>query len=127
MTDSPCVLLQRTTAKEQCRRLIAAELPTAFIEEHGAVVIENHLNMIKPFNGAPRVAPAALTLLLNSNVVDQIFRCINGSVAVSAYELGALPLPPPEDMKKIEHLMKKRATREALERAVDRLYIDGTG
>ena len=84
MTDFPCVLLQRTTAKEQCRRLIAAELPPAFIEEHGAVVIENHLNMIKPRNGAPQVAPAALAALLNSGVVDQVFRCINGSVAVSA-------------------------------------------
>ena len=125
VTDSPCVLLQRTTAKEQCRRLIAAELPTAFIEEHGAVVIENHLNMIKPLNGTPRVAPAALAVLLNSNVVDQVFRCINGSVAVSAYELGALPLPAPADTKKIERLMKKRAKRETLERAVERLYING--
>ena len=125
VTDFPCVLLKRTTAKEQYRRLIAAELPTAFIEQHGAVVIENHLNMIKPLNGAPRVAPAALAVLLNSNVVDQVFRCINGSVAVSAYELGALPLPAPEDMNKIERLMKKRATRETLERAVQRLYING--
>ena len=57
VTDVPCVLLQRTTAKEQCRRLIAAELPAAFIEEHGAVVVENHLNMIKPLNGTPQVAP----------------------------------------------------------------------
>ena len=127
VTEFPCVLLQRTTAKEQSRRLIAAELPTAFIEKHGAVVIENHLNMIKPLNGAPRVAPAALAVLLNSNVVDQVFRCINGSVAVSAYELGALPLPPPGDIKRIEHLVKKRATRETLERAVERLYSNGTG
>ena len=127
VTDFPCVLLQRTTAKEQRRRLIAAELPAAFIEKHGAVVIENHVNMIKPLNGAPRVAPAALAVLLNSNVVDQVFRCINGSVAVSAYELGALPLPPPGDIKKIERLMKKRATRETLERAVEHLYISGTG
>ena len=126
VTDSPCVLLQRTTAKEQCRRLIAAELPTAFIEEHGAVVIENHLNMIKPLNGAPRVGLAALATLLNSNVVDQVFRCINGSVAVSAYELGALPLPAPKDMNNIERLMKKRATRETLEHAVERLYTNGT-
>ena len=43
VTDFPCILLQRTTAKEQCRRLIAAELPASFIEEHGAVVVENHL------------------------------------------------------------------------------------
>ena len=127
VTDVPCVLLQRTTAKEQCRRLIAAELPAAFIEEHGAVVVENHLNMIKPLNGAPRVSPAALAVLLNSGVVDQVFRCINGSVAVSAYELEALPLPPPEDVKEIERLVKMQAKRETLERAVERLYINGAG
>jgi len=121
------VLLQRTTAKEQSRRLVAAELPAAFIEEHGAVVVENHLNMIKPLNGAPRVAPTALAVLLNSDVVDQVFRCINGSVAVSAYELEALPLPPPEDVKEIERLVKRRASRETLEGAVERLYINGVG
>ena len=125
VTDFPCVLLQRTTAKEQSRRLIAAELPAAFIKEHGAVVVENHLNMIKPLNGAPRVALAALAVLLNSDVVDQVFRCINGSVAVSAYELEALPLPPPEDVKEIERLVKRRASRETLECAVDRLYVNG--
>ena len=127
VTDVPCVLLQRTTAKEQCRRLIAAELPAGFIEEHGAVVVENHLNMIKPLNGAPRVAPAALAVLLNSGVVDQVFRCINGSVAVSAYELEALPLPPPEEVEEIERLVKRQATRETLECAVERLYGNGTG
>lgn len=127
VTDFPCVLLQRTTAKEQCRRLIAAELPASFIEKHGAVVVENHLNMIKPLNGAPKVAPAALAVLLNSEVVDQVFRCINGSVAVSAYELEALPLPSPDGMKEIERLVKRRAKRETLERAVERLYSNGAG
>ena len=127
VTEFPCVLLQRTTAKEQCRRLIAAELPASFIGEHGAVVIENHLNMIKPVNGRPMVAPAALAVLLNSDVVDQVFRCINGSVAVSAYELEALPLPPPEDMQEIEQLVNRRATRATLERAVERLYGNGAG
>ena len=127
VTDFPCVLLQRTTAKEQSRRLIAAELPALFIEEHGAVVVENHLNMVKPLNGAPRVAPAALAVLLNSDVVDQVFRCINGSVAVSAYELEALPLPPPEDVKEIERLVKRRASRERLECVVERLYVNGGG
>ncbi|MFH7191489.1 methylase, partial [Klebsiella pneumoniae] len=50
---TPCVLVQRTTAKEQSRRLIAAELPAAFIQQHKAVVVENHLNMIRPLAGKP--------------------------------------------------------------------------
>ena len=126
LTDVPCVLLQRTTAKEQDRRLIAAELPASFIHEHGAVVIENHLNMIRPIAGNPSVSPAAVAALLNSAIVDRLFRCINGSVAVSAYDLESLPLPPPEAMKGIERLVQQRAKRQTLEIAVERLYGNGT-
>ena len=122
VTDFPCVLLQRTTAKEQCRRLIAAELPASFVEAHGAVVVENHLNMIKPGNGTPKVTPAALAAVLNSEVADQLFRCINGSVAVSAYELEALPLPSLEAMGEIEQLVAGAASDAALEQAVVRGY-----
>lgn len=127
VTDFPCVLLQRTTAKEQSRRLVAAELPASFIEEHRAVVIENHLNMVKSPNGVPKVSPAALAVLLNSHVADQVFRCINGSVAVSAYELEALPLPSVESMKDVERLISRRATHQTLERTVARLYGNGAG
>lgn len=125
VTEVPCVLLQRTTAKEQDRRLIAAELPASFIHEHGAVVIENHLNMIRPVAGTPSVTPAAVAALLNSAVVDRLFRCINGSVAVSAYELESLPLPSPEAMEGIERLVQRRAKRQALEHAVESLYRNG--
>jgi adenine-specific DNA-methyltransferase len=90
------VLLQRTTAKEQQSRLVAAELPAQFVREHGAVVIENHLNMIRPINSRPAVSAGVLAKLLNNPIVDQAFRCLSGSVAVSAYELESLPLPSPE-------------------------------
>ena len=122
ITDFSCVLLQRTTAKEQGRRLIAAELPASFVVKHRSVVVENHLNMIKPAKGTPKVSPAAVARLLNSQVVDQLFRCINGSVAVSAYELEALPLPSPEAMRAFERLVDRCANREVLEAEAERLY-----
>lgn len=122
VTDFPCVLLQRTTAKEQYRRLIAAELPAWFVEAHGAVVVENHLNMIKPLDGAPKVAPAVLAAVLNSDLVDQLFRCINGSVAVSAYELEALPLPSVEAMGEIARLVESGPGNGAFQCAVARAY-----
>src|SRR3546814_962538 len=90
VTDFPCVLLQRTTAKEQSRRLIAAEMPVSFLAKHGAVVVENHLNMIRPINGAPCVSPAALAALLNTAVVDELFRCINGRSEEQTSELQSL-------------------------------------
>ncbi|HLI12351.1 MAG TPA: Eco57I restriction-modification methylase domain-containing protein [Alphaproteobacteria bacterium] len=122
VTDFPCVLLQRTTAKEQSRRLIAAEMPDSFVTKHGGVVVENHLNMIRPVNRTPSVSLAALAALLNTAVVDAVFRCINGSVAVSAYELEALPLPAPEAMATIERLVKQGADKTAIEQAARQLY-----
>lgn len=119
----PCVLLQRTTAKEQARRLIAAELPADFIAAHKAVVVENHLNMVRPVSAAPKVSPAALAAVLNSGIVDQAFRCISGSVAVSAFELEALPLPAVAAMKRIERLVAKGATAEAIEAALRTIYL----
>lgn len=102
----PCVLVQRTTAKEQGRRLVAAELPADFIARKGAVVVENHLNMILPRDDAvPSIPLPVLAAVLNSATVDRAFRCISGSVAVSAFELAALPLPAPDAMARIAALV----------------------
>jgi adenine-specific DNA-methyltransferase len=127
ISRKPCVLLQRTTAKEQTRRLIAAELPKRFLATHEAVVIENHLNMIRPRNGAPRVAPKVLTAFLNSEIVDRAFRCLSGSVAVSAYELEALPLPPPDSLAPVAELLANGASREEMEEACRRLFLARAG
>lgn len=97
IVDRSCVLVQRTTAKEQLRRLIAAELSQEFIETHGGVIVENHLNMVRA-TSTPKVSPAAVAAILNSDTIDQVFRCISGSVAVSAFELAAIPLPPASAM-----------------------------
>lgn len=122
ISRQPCVLLQRTTAKEQTRRLIAAELPRRFLSEHGAVVIENHLNMIRPTNGSPAVSPNVLSAFLNTEIVDRAFRCLSGSVAVSAYELEALPLPPPDARAPLAELVKQGAGRPAIEDACAHLF-----
>ena len=81
--------------------------------------------MIRPVAGTPSVSPAAVAALLNSAVVDRLFRCINGSVAVSAYELESLPLPSPQAMEGIERLVQRRAKRQTLEHAVESLYGNG--
>ena len=124
ISRKPCVLLQRTTAKEQNRRLIAAELPRNFLSEHGAVVIENHLNMIRPINSAPAIPPKVLSAFLNTEVVDEAFRCLSGSVAVSAYELEALPLPPPGSLTPIVELIKAGADRPLVEKACSVLFAE---
>lgn len=125
LTKDPCVLVQRTTSKEQERRLIAAELPAAFLRTHKAVVVENHLNMVRPV-GRPKISPVLLAAVLNSTVVDQVFRCISGSVAVSAFELEALPLPPVAEMVELDALLSGGADPIAFEAALCALYAGAT-
>jgi hypothetical protein len=102
INHEPCILVQRTTAKEQKRRIIATVIPNSFLLEYPGFVVENHLNMVCSMKRIPHVALRTLAALLNSVVIDQAFRCINGSVAVSAYELNSLPLPDPEGMQAIQ-------------------------
>lgn len=122
-TDRECVLVQRTTAKEQSRRLIAAALPAEFINRHGAVVIENHLNMLRPIVERPAVEPGVLAAVLNSSATDGAFRCLNGSVAVSAFELEALPLPSPDKLNGLRELVAKGAGKAAIDAACARLFF----
>ncbi len=122
VVTEPCVLVQRTTAKEQARRLIATELPKAFIAEHGGAVVENHLNMVRPIAESPAVNAAVLSAFLNTRVVDTVFRCISGSVAVSAYELEALPLPPPTTLATLEAMVQAGTSAAEIEAECARLY-----
>jgi len=94
--DQPAVLVQRTTAPEQNRRLVAAYLsPNILASWGGRVVVENHVNVLRPAAGAKQSAITAevLIALLATDTFDRLLRCLTGSVAVSAYELEALPLP----------------------------------
>ncbi|HUZ12482.1 MAG TPA: N-6 DNA methylase [Caulobacteraceae bacterium] len=117
----PCVLVQRTTAKEQARRLIAAELPAAFVDASSGVVVENHLNMLIA-ERAPAIPALVLVALFNSDVVDQLFRCMSGSVAVSAYELESLPLPGPSEMRKIAEFLAEGGGAAGLNARLRSLY-----
>jgi adenine-specific DNA-methyltransferase len=93
--DRPALLLQRTTAPEQPRRLVGALLDAATLRRLGGrVVVENHLNVCS-CEGDSQLTPDDLFAYLSSHLADRLYRCLTGSVAVSAYELGSLPLPQP--------------------------------
>lgn len=119
---APCVLVQRTTSKEQAKRLNAALLPQTVIDKYGAVVVENHINMVRQMIESPPVSPEVLVAVLNTDVVDEAFRCLSGSVAVSAYELNAVPLPPPRAVQGLAPLLDDP---EAFNAAVLALYGRG--
>ena len=123
ITRHAAVLVQRTTSKEQNRRLLAAALPQHFLDENGGVVVENHLNLVhSPIGMAPKVSLDTITALLNTETVDRAFRCISGSVAVSAYELNALPLPSVNQLIEMEHSIRCGAVKSTIERNVAAFY-----
>lgn len=122
LTKTSCILLQRTTSKEQEKRLITTVLPDQILQEHGSVIIENHLNMIIPVVPSPAVDLRILSVFLNSKAVNDAFRTISGSVAVSAYELESLPLPPIADLKRLNKLINENAAPVLIEKECLKLY-----
>jgi adenine-specific DNA-methyltransferase len=99
--DRPAVLVQRTTAPEQPRRLLAAVLDAESLTRWGGrVSVENHVNVLTTQQVGSPLTPRVLTALLDSDALDRLYRCLTGSVAVSAYELSALPLPGPQTLRK---------------------------
>lgn len=126
LVKTSCVLIQRTTSLEQSRRLIAAELSQSFIDSHGGcVAIENHLNMVRPTRGKCQlVGLAVLTALLNSPVADQIFRCISGSTAVSAFELESMPVPSAVALNRLQHLVDSNESKEVIDQTIWEMYAD---
>lgn len=92
------VLVQRTTAPEQPRRLVAAPFSPSQMEPEwgGAVVVENHVNVLRCERVDSPLSVELLSRLLNTNTFDRLYRCMAGTVAVSAYELESLALPGSE-------------------------------
>ncbi|MEN3754924.1 hypothetical protein ABC733_26530 [Mangrovibacter sp. SLW1] len=122
LTKNECVLVQRTTSKEQEKRITATIIPQNFLDEHGGAVVENHVNVIYGDGLLPNLTTSVVEKLLNSSVIDRIFRCISGSVAVSAYELNAIPLPDVEDLRELQKLVDSGISSEKFEGFIAKLY-----
>ncbi len=120
--DTPAILVQRTTAPEQRRRLVAIELLQDDLDRVGRIVVENHVNILRPRNPEPAISQGALLRMLATRTLDRVTRCISGSVALSAYELESLPLPPAEVLVSWEDLHG-----DALELAVAAAYRPPSG
>ncbi|MCD4653886.1 Eco57I restriction-modification methylase domain-containing protein, partial [bacterium] len=95
------VLLKRFTSKEQNRRLYASVLlKSEFPFEW--VGIENHVNYIHLPGGELSVKEAfGLAALLNSKVVDDYFRSLNGNTQVNALDIRSLPMPGKKEVTQI--------------------------
>lgn len=117
----PAILVQRTTAPEQRRRVVGVELDGEALETWGgSVVVENHVNVLRTCVLAPMLSRSTLAAVLATRAIDRLTRCISGSVALSAYELESLPLPAEETLRSWDGLRG-----DQLERAVAASYTPG--
>lgn len=97
---TPSVALQRTSSKDQSRRVRCACIGLDFVNEHGGYMGENHVCFLVPIPGKQlAVSVEVLAKILNSAPVNRAFRCLSGTATVSAYELKAMPLPDPATVR----------------------------
>ncbi len=107
--SQPAILVQRTTAPEQQRRIVAGALDAETLAEWGgAVVVENHVNVLRCDRQDSPLTPRLLLALLRTETFDRLYRCLTGSVAVSAYELDALPFADAQTLRKWDRLYGDR-------------------
>ncbi len=101
------VLLKRFTSKEQRRRLDSAVLKQSEFP-HESVGIENHVNYIHRPKGSLSVGEAfGIAALLNTGLIDNYFRSLNGHTQVNATEIRNLPLPDLSVIKKIGEVVSR--------------------
>lgn len=129
-TSQPVILVQRTTAREQPRRLVAA-YPIAFFAVYPEFFVENHLNTVAPVRGSSEAVPEYILALLNSMLYDFVFRCLNGNTQVSASELDTFPVILTTDQGLFVEKVQKMAsaptsytTRAQVEWEIDQMVFD---
>jgi adenine-specific DNA-methyltransferase len=96
-TRGPAVLIQRTSNRDQRRRLYAAAVLTSFLDRYQecGFVAENHVIVLEAVGARPAIAPAILAALFNSGPVNERFSAVAGSFSVSAKLLSRFALPDP--------------------------------
>lgn len=96
VTERPAVIVQRTSNRDQKRRLNAAAVPPTFYREHAprGFVAENHVIVLEALTETPLVPPLVVAALLNSAPINERFSAVSGSFSVSAKLLARLALPP---------------------------------
>lgn len=91
----PSVVLQRVTANNQTRRLVAAPVPSRLFVKYGGFIGENHIVILEQVEENPALNVSDMAKLFGTSLLDRCFRCISGATNVSAFEIKQLPLPDP--------------------------------
>jgi len=113
--SAPSVLLQRLTSNDQPHRLIACNVPDEWQQREGGFVAENHVITLIAKRDS-QWSPRQIAFLMNSVVVNRLYRAISGATNVAVSEMAQLPLPDPAALK------VALGTEVDIERAIRKAY-----
>ncbi|MFX0113794.1 MAG: class I SAM-dependent DNA methyltransferase [Candidatus Hodarchaeota archaeon] len=108
LNQGPAILVKRTTAKEQKKRILAT-IPSNWEWLEKGYFVENHANLIS-WRADAELDEYFVLAYLNSTLCDYVFRIMNGNTQVSATELNSHPVPcgiGEENVAKIARLAQK--------------------
>ncbi len=120
-----CILVRRTSVKEQQSRINAC-----FYSDEGFYFVENHVNYLKKVNACSKISYNYILALLNSEFMNFIVSQITGNNQISVTELNLLPIKYPEGMDDINFIVEKlsmgtedsKELRNQIEIIIQRLY-----
>ena len=113
--SAPSVLLQRLTSNHQPHRLIACDVPEEWQKREGGFVAENHVITLIAKQDS-QWSPKQIASLMNSMVVNRLYRAISGATNVAVSEMAQLPLPDPVALRAV------LATETDIEKASRKAY-----
>jgi len=103
------VVLKRFTSKEQKKRVHAAVLNADRFSRFEFIGLENHLNYIHKKRGIISLDEAyGIAALLNTTIIDQYFRALNGNTQVNATDIRVVSMPDYDTIVAIGKLIRKK-------------------
>ncbi|MDD1703459.1 MAG: Eco57I restriction-modification methylase domain-containing protein, partial [Methanoregula sp.] len=103
------VLLKRFTSKEQKKRVHAAVMDAGRFPDFEFVGLENHLNYIRKKRALMTLDEAyGIAAVMNTTIIDQYFRALNGNTQVNATDVRVVPMPEYEKIVAIGKLIRKK-------------------
>ena len=95
-SKTPRIVIQRITAREQLRRVIAGKIDRTHLMKHKQVWVENNINylLLSPDSSShSKISSDALLGFFNSLLINWFLHQINFTAAIPPKDLGFIPLP----------------------------------
>jgi adenine-specific DNA-methyltransferase len=101
--------MKRFTSKEQKKRVHSAVLNADHFSDYEFIGLENHLNYIHKKKSLMTLDETyGISALLNTTIIDQYFRALNGNTQVNATDIRSLSLPAYDKILAIGKLARKK-------------------